>query len=86
MKESRGQALQVVEQLRAYAIQNTLPDSGDGDELEIIGAEVQQGDAEEGEAYDVQAPHLATVDPPVHRKHDHQGNADICHRVHEHSG
>ena len=47
VKESRGQALQVVEELGAHAIQHPLSHSGNGDRLQVIGPKVQQGDGEE---------------------------------------
>ena len=84
VKERRGQGLQMIEQLRAQAIQNTLPDSGNGDELEVIGPEVDEGDAEKNQPHDMQPPQVATIDPPVDPIHDHQGNAHIGRGIHEH--
>src|SRR5712691_3770511 len=74
----------MVEQLRPHAIQHPLSHFGHRDGLHVIGPEVQQGDTEEGEADNVQVPHDATVDPPVNPQHDHQGEAHVCRRVHEH--
>jgi nitrogen-specific signal transduction histidine kinase len=71
VKEGRRQALEVAEQLGAQAIQYALPNSSNGDELEVIGPEVHQGDAEEDEPHDMQPPQVPTVDAPVDPMHDH---------------
>ena len=63
-----------------------MPDSGNGDELEVIGPEVHQGDAEKDQPHDMQPPQVTAVDPPVDPMHDHQGNAHIGRGIHEHGG
>src|SRR5262245_51838541 len=85
MEESWRQALQMVEELDAHAIQHTLPHSGNGDRLQVISSEMHQGDGEEDQAYNVQTPSYTAVDPPVDPKHNHQREAHLCCRIHEHS-
>src|SRR5262249_28468903 len=85
VKEGRRQALQVIEDLGAHAIQHTLPHSGNSDRLQVIGPEVYQGNAEEDEANNVQAPRDTAVDPPVDPQHNHQQKTHVCRRIHEHS-
>src|SRR5206468_11291436 len=42
-------------------------------------------DSKEYKTYNVQAPCYAAVDPPVDPKHNHQREAHVCRRIHEHS-
>src|SRR5215813_647230 len=85
MKEGRRQALQVIEELGAHAVQHPLSHSSNGNRLQVIGPEVHQGDGEEDQAYNVQAPPYTAVNPPVDPQHNHQREAYVCRRIHEHS-
>ena len=84
MKERGRQGLQMIEQLGAQAVQDTLSDSSNGDKLEVIGPEVDEGDTEKNQPHHMQPPQLATVDPPVDPIHDHQGNPHISCGIHQH--
>ena len=86
MEEGRRQPLKVVEHVSSQAEQDTLTHLGHIDELEVVGCKVDYGDAEEGEAQHMQAPHLALVHSPFDAEQQKQRYADAGYRVNKDGG
>ena len=84
VEESRRQRLQMVEHSGAQRKQDALPHPRNEDELQIVGAEMHQGNAQEHQPHQMQPLQIALVHRPVDADHHQQRHADIAQGVEQH--
>ena len=75
--------MQMAEHMGTQGVQDALPDPGHKDELEIVGPEVDQGNAQESQAHQMQARHIPGIDALIDAQHNQQGDAGVGNGIDE---